>query len=360
MNTQVFRLCLAGALLLCAPASFAYPVITSERISSQHLSSQYRDGYQVGGAGTAFTHYFQQLPNGTWSAAQELRLDLATLQPLLAAGKVKLTGYNNATQSWEEYAGNGNNLTAHTTNYGWNYRYTRSFDGSNVEIDVQMAFDWSLTNLTDPQKRAQKLAWEANIEGWWNNQFSILKDDIFLFGIVFDVTFDGYDNGRGGREFDQTITVKPGNGRADMTTWYLNDGAQTNSHEFGHMLGLFDEYWAGALNTATLLTDYTHLMGAGAGSLAFGGGMKKEYYLPFMNWLDAIDPDPTQRYALVPEPGTVFLLVAGLLWLAFPRAVRHHSVSRSAVAEILWMERSAPLNSSSASRRRPVSFFSVP
>lgn len=46
--------------------------------------------------------------------------------------------------------------------------------------------------------------------------------------------------------------------------------------------------------------------------------------------------------------------------LLFPINDAYQSVSRSAVDEILWMERSAPLNSSSASRRRPNSFFSVP
>ncbi len=323
---------LIHALLLAAfvgvPAiSHGYPIPASERTTLTSLASQYRDGYQVNGAGTVFTHYFQLRPDNQWGPAQELRLDPAAVKNLMQGGKAQLAGVNGTTNQTEYYTGNGQNLTAHATNYGWGFQYTRTFDGSNVEIDVELKFDWRLTSLTPAQQLTQMAAWESNIEGWWNNRYSIVKDELYWFGIVFDVTFGGYDDGQGGKEFDQQVVVRPGNGRADMGNWYLSDAAQTNAHEFGHMLGLFDEYWSGALDTGKLgadglpVTDYSYLMGANKNSLAYGGGMKKAYYLPFMTWLDSLDEDPDQRYALIPEPGTLFLLAAGLLGIAIPGAI---------------------------------------
>jgi hypothetical protein len=41
---------------------------------------------------------------------------------------------------------------------------------------------------------------------------------------------------------NQVVTVKPGSGRADQTTWFEAGSARTAAHEFGHMIGNPDEY----------------------------------------------------------------------------------------------------------------------
>jgi len=111
-------------------------------------------------------------------------------------------------------------------------------------------------------------------------------------------------------------------GRDNSGQWFLASSAQTNAHEFGHLLGLFDEYWTGGLNAtgldvtdpAIVPTDYQHLMGT-LRQLEFGGGMEASYYEQFMVWLDGIDPDATQTYrlALVPEPTTLAMVTLGLI-----------------------------------------------
>lgn len=333
MHFHILGCALLSILLACPAGVFAYPIPASERIPKTSLTSQYRDGYQINGGGTVFTNYFQLQADNTWGPRQELRQDLAGVRNLLNGGKVQLAGYNNATNQTEFYGGNGQDLVPHQTAYGsvpgsWDIQYTRTFDGTNVEVDVQLQFDWALTNLTQAQQQNQATTWASEIESWWNKKYSILKDDLFWFGIVFDVTLDGYDIGQGGKEYDQRVVVHPDSGRADMGNWYLKDSAQTSAHEFGHMLGFYDEYWGGGLDTSKLaadgqpITDYRYLMGADPNTLPGGGGMKQAYYLPFMNWLDSLDEDPTQRYRLVPEPGTLFLLVAALLGFFIPRSIK--------------------------------------
>jgi hypothetical protein len=41
---------------------------------------------------------------------------------------------------------------------------------------------------------------------------------------------------------DHVVWVHPPSGRADENDWYTDDTGWTAAHEFGHMLGVLDEY----------------------------------------------------------------------------------------------------------------------
>ncbi len=100
-----------------------------------------------------------------------------------------------------------------------------------------------------------------------------------------------------------------------MTNWFDTSDAQTVAHEFGHMLGNFDEYWGGGINTTTYLTDYKNLMGTSA-TLSLGEGMKALYYQPFRTWLAA--KDPADSFGLIlPEPPTWLLFLVNLAILCY-------------------------------------------
>lgn len=313
----------------------AYPIIGSEEHLEGSRSSVYTDGYWVNGAGTVFTHYQIKQPDSTWGPIQELR-DFAVVQPKLATGDAILAGVaaNGVTQY---YNGDGSNLLAHQTNYGWDYGYLARFDGSDVLVDVQITLDWDpAITLTDTEKSTLASTWEHNIESWWNGRYWILKDENLLFDLVFDLTYDGYP---GSPRWDQHVYVNAGSGRATMTNWFATDGAQTNAHEFGHMLGLFDEYWSGAINTATRFTSPVSLMGAAPGTLAVGGGLRADYFQPFADWLDSIDPDPTQTFRImlkIAEPNGAAAALAGLLlfglWQVFRRSDRFARITYACAA----------------------------
>jgi hypothetical protein len=85
--------------------------------------------------------------------------------------------------------------------------------------------------------------WERDIEDRWN-KFQLRR---FLGGRPLDIKFDVefVDSG----DYHHLVKVHPGNGRSDQSNWFFYDITGTAidypdyaPHEFGHMLGLDDEY----------------------------------------------------------------------------------------------------------------------
>lgn len=334
METNVNRTIAWGAawaLWVVLGNAGAYPVVSGspERVHDT-FTSNYQDGYSS--AAGVFTNYFVAQADGTWGASQELRALTPALRAGLANHTVLLAGYSLIDGSASYYgqaAGqNGADLVAHRANFGGARGYSIWFDGQAVNVDVQIQFDFTRSGLDAAGQTAFSKRVENSIEGWWNGTFHISKDNgLFNFGLNFDVTFDG-DNGHGETVFDHVVKVlaDPTNTvRSNEDTFSAAANAATLAHEFGHMLGLYDEYWAGALdsgngcaaNNALCVTDYTGLMGTTA--LAFGAGMKSGYYSQFAAWLDGQDADPAQTYAIVDEPGTLALIALSLTVLLRPR-----------------------------------------
>jgi hypothetical protein len=301
----------------------AYPITGSERKTFVR-QSQYRDGYQVNGAGTVYSYYRESTDGGvTYGAQQELKLDDAVVKARLANKSIMLEGYDETANTWFGYYGNGNNLSTHEANYVWPYGYELTFDGNFIRVDVQISFDWTNSGETNEQvQNAHMSLWEQNIEHWWSDRYEVVKDDKWHFPIFFDVTYDGYSD----NSYDQHVSVLPGSGRANVQEWYLTDNPQTNAHEFGHMLGLYDEYWLGAIDPVTEETDYLNLMGANIGTLDMGMGLEGYYFSSFMGWLDTRDADETQTYRLqqiaIEEPGMLGLLAIGMGFLVRARRTR--------------------------------------
>jgi hypothetical protein len=134
-------------------------------------------------------------------------------------------------------------VSGHVTSgdFAWDFQYDWEFINQmmsiSLDIDLIGANPGNLVNV-----------WEQGIEGIWSNRYDI-SDGIYTYPIVFDVNFvDG--------TADQLVTVHSGTGRSNMTNWYPDHpGGWDNSyhdeiaaHEFGHMLGLYDEYAGGAVN----------------------------------------------------------------------------------------------------------------
>ena len=186
--------------------------------------------------------------------------------------------------------------------YSGNYSYAISFDGSRVEKDVQIEFVFrpNITMTTEEQT-----AWmsnvEAGIEDQWNDRCFLKDNDTgSAYPLLVDVTYEG--------PFDQTVTVwNDGEGPwTNMFNWHVGDSTLCNSHELGHMLGLYDEYWGGAVNP---LPDPRIDEDALMGSITGDPEMPLRYYQQFLDYVLELNPD--SNLALIPEPGVLILLIIG-------------------------------------------------
>lgn len=201
--------------------------------------------------------------------------------------------------------------------FDWTAKYVRSFDGTKFEKDVQVNFQFDpALGWNAAQKAAFITSAQNSVSGLWNNRMAITDlSSGAIFPIEFKLTIDG--------PFDQTVTVRAGAGATDMTNWYaadVFDAVEKNSvmaHEFGHMVGLFDEYLKGAIDSISspTLTD-TGMMGFGARSLY--PEFFPRYFEQFLDFARQLNPGDEYAWALVknPEPSTIILYVIGFSGLA--------------------------------------------
>jgi PEP-CTERM motif-containing protein len=255
--------------------------------------------------GTAMVSFLRQV--GITAAAVCVGLGIAeraTASPITfnyVTGSEKVTGTRNTPQ----YTDSGTTYGP----FGWNFSYTRSFDGTKLtkNVEISFLFDADL-GYTDPQRMAFIAAAEAGVEGIWNNRFKIedsAAGSSFPLGI--DLTTTG--------PFNQTVMIHKGSGTPnmpfDMTNWFVDEStASALAHEFGHMLGLFDEYIGGAVNqypNPTLTA--TGLMGLGA--LNANPEMFSRYYQQYLDYMNTLNPGQNFRLQAIPEPPTWILIVIG-------------------------------------------------
>ena len=174
--------------------------------------------------------------------------------------------------------------------FAWHYSYDIGFFNDTLMIDVDIALGGA-----DPGLKL-KTRWESGIEAIWST-------DRFEVPIVFNVDWVG-------TAADQHVGVIPGAGRWNMLTWYTIDASgwgdayqeEVAAHEFGHMIGLWDEHAGGAVDPLTGLTDTGGLMHT------LNGQTLDSYYDGLLAWYD--------NRRSVSEPGTVLLIGAGALLLA--------------------------------------------
>jgi hypothetical protein len=189
--------------------------------------------------------------------------------------------------------------------YGWDYSYTRSFDGTKLVKDIQIDFSFDAgLNYNAQQKTNYINSVISGVEGIWDNKYAIKDVNTGkLIPILVEITTAG--------PFNQKVQVHAGSGRSDMLNWYTGDGAGVNAHEVGHMMGLYDEYIGGAVDkypNPTLSND--GVMGLGA--LNLNPVMYSRYYQQYYDYMKKLNRDGDFILLAVPEPSQILLLTLGL------------------------------------------------
>lgn len=216
--------------------------------------------------------------------------------------------------------------------FSWDVHYDRIFDGVSVVKQVEVLFSFvNALGLTDAQKSEWAAGTERAIESIWNGKYRI---DDTVNNRSYAVAIDVVPSVILAPGADQTVSVEiqPASCAAtpnslecrnSMTRWFHDSSDSMRAHEFGHMIGLFDEYLGGALESTTnpvLSSD--GLMGLGA--LALEPVMYARYYQQHLSFLAGIDlasypggsvglQAPQFILRPVPEPGTWALMGIGVL-----------------------------------------------
>ncbi len=142
--------------------------------------------------------------------------------------------------------------------YSWFVHYDLSFDGTAFTVSSKI-------NLTGDNPGGLVSTWEQGIEKLWSNKYC-LSDGSASYAIKVDVQFTDVDA-------DYDVAVHNSYGACDLLNWYTDTAwgpsyqDELAAHEFGHMIGMFDEYAGGAtLNgqsrTGTIMSDLTDAVSA--------------------------------------------------------------------------------------------------
>lgn len=204
--------------------------------------------------------------------------------------------------------------------FGWWAGYDIGFSAetNTFNIDVRIRLDGD-----DPGTELMNI-WEQGIESIWSNQYQIAQDNMYFYDVIFDVDF--VDTG-----MHHVVTVYDGTGNTvNMLNWeMLNPGGwpqdkqdEFAAHEFGHMLGSYDEHPTGAVNPDGSFIDvYDSIMGTGLTQTVHA-----RHYQFITDWVSGIQSGDTFSVvstgllppapSAVPVPPSVFLLGSGLAMLA--------------------------------------------
>lgn len=121
----------------------------------------------------------------------------------------------------------------HDHPYEWEAKYEQTWTHIRVRIELKPKDDGAENALNS----GLRTTWKNGIEGAWNGQFSARANGELACRLSFEVVFT--DNDPHHKVDVRFVTAF---NRSDMTNWDTLDTGSVVAHEYGHMIGKFDEY----------------------------------------------------------------------------------------------------------------------
>jgi hypothetical protein len=136
--------------------------------------------------------------------------------------------------------------------YGWRYGYTVELKQNIlfVVVDVNLIPMGVVSGFDVERVRP---GWEACVERVWSKKFALETSSGASYPIAVDLRFTVSS------PFHKVI-VRPGGGRDDALNWKIWSEPELIAHEFGHLLGVYDEYKSGATDPEGATVDKTSIM----------------------------------------------------------------------------------------------------
>lgn len=114
--------------------------------------------------------------------------------------------------------------------YGWSAAFEQTW--THIRIRIRLNPDTGIPAATMNNLRT---TWNNGIENTWSDQWGCGLSGELTCSLTFEVQWVTTNQ-------HHTVRVRQGPARSNMTTWDTNDTGAVAAHEFGHMLGLVDEY----------------------------------------------------------------------------------------------------------------------
>jgi hypothetical protein len=139
-------------------------------------------------------------------------------------------------------------------NYNWPVKFYQM--GTHVLVKIQLV---GVGNVTAAQLAQRQPVWRNAIIAKWSDRFKCLAPNGESAPITFDVQWVASNA-------HQVVNVSPSGVATNMRSWNIIDSGDAISHEFGHMLGLPDEYTSSLcpgrspVNTANIMDDNTNVV----------------------------------------------------------------------------------------------------
>ncbi len=156
--------------------------------------------------------------------------------------------------------------------FAWRYGYDIEFTDNKVYVNVAIDLI-PAGGVTKPELDRIKPSWEKGIEEIWSGKFALVTPSGQQYPIIIDAHFKGH-------RFHHKVIVHPECGRSDELNWNIFDSPLIAAHEFGHMLGAFDEYMRGATASQSGIIDNTSIMTCNPTH----GVTYERHYQRFLSW----------------------------------------------------------------------------
>jgi hypothetical protein len=114
--------------------------------------------------------------------------------------------------------------------FGWTAAFEQTW--SHIIIRIMLNPDAGISNAT---MNTLRNTWSNGIQTTWSNRWGVGHVGEVTCPLTFEVQWVTTNQ-------HHIVRVRSGSGRANMGTWFTNDSGNVAAHEFGHMLGLVDEY----------------------------------------------------------------------------------------------------------------------
>jgi len=153
----------------------------------------------------------------------------------------------------ETFASNERKYARDETPYHWTARYEQTWTHIRVRVELKPKNQDAEQALNG----GLKSTWKSAIESAWNGRYWARAGGELPCPLTFEVIWVESDS----HHKVKVEAVEPGETgpRSNMTNWDTADPGATAAHEYGHMIGKFDEYRGGGeenrehLGTGTIM-----------------------------------------------------------------------------------------------------------